>query len=85
MVNYGETFYRRHTALIQLQCSKINVKKIAFGNKEHTIDKKMGSHLDTSYQGSSQLAFPFRRRLSKQIFNMAAVVSDRTFNGFNFF
>ena len=22
----------------QLQCSKINVKKIAFGNKEHTTD-----------------------------------------------
>ena len=24
------------------QCSKINVKTIAFGNKEHTTDKKMG-------------------------------------------
>ena len=23
-------------------CSKINVKNIAFGNKEHTTDKKMG-------------------------------------------
>ena len=23
-------------------CGKINVKKIAFGNKEHTTDKKMG-------------------------------------------
>ena len=36
-------FHRRHTALIPLlQCSKINVKKIAFGNREHTTDKKMG-------------------------------------------
>ena len=26
----------------QLRCSKINVKKIAFGNKEHTADMKMG-------------------------------------------
>ena len=25
-----------------MQCSKINVKKIAFGNKEHTTDKKVG-------------------------------------------
>ena len=27
----------------QLQCNKINVKKIAFGNKEHTTDKKLES------------------------------------------
>ena len=37
MVKYGETYYRRHTALIPAAISKINVKKIAFGNKEHTI------------------------------------------------
>ena len=35
MVMYGETFYRHHTAQHQLQSSKINVKQIAFGNKEH--------------------------------------------------
>ena len=29
---YGETFYRRHTALAELQSSKINVKTIAFLN-----------------------------------------------------
>ena len=34
---YGETFYRRHTAL-----TPANVKMIAFGNKEHTTDSKMG-------------------------------------------
>ena len=26
----------------KLKSDKINVKKIAFGNKEHTTDKKMG-------------------------------------------
>ena len=44
-LHYGKvrgTFYRSHKALISLQCSKINVKKTAFGNKEHTTDKKMG-------------------------------------------
>ena len=30
MVKYGETFYRRHTALIPAAVYKINVKKIAF-------------------------------------------------------
>ena len=34
LVKYGETFYRRDTALTP--ASKINVKKIALGNKEHT-------------------------------------------------
>ena len=41
MIKYGETFYRRHTALISAAV-QINVKKIAFGNKEHITDKKMG-------------------------------------------
>ena len=35
MMLHGETFYRRHTALTPAAVSKINVKKIAFGNKEH--------------------------------------------------
>ena len=38
MVKYGEKFYNRHTALEQLHCSKINIKKIAAGNEEHTTD-----------------------------------------------
>ena len=46
-LNYGDVRGERHSTaatrhLHQLQCCKINVKKIAFGNKEHTTDQKMG-------------------------------------------
>ena len=37
---YGETFYGRNTAQHQLQLSKIKVKRVAFGNKEHTKSRK---------------------------------------------
>ena len=33
------------------------------------------SHPDASYKVSSQLAFRFRRRIEKQIFNMATMVA----------
>ena len=44
MMMYGETFYGCHTAQHQLQQSKIKVKKIAFGNKEHTKSRKSEIH-----------------------------------------
>ena len=41
-LQYGDLRGRRSTAATrhkhQLQCSKLNVKQIAFGNKEHTTD-----------------------------------------------
>ena len=40
MVKYGVTFTAATRHQYQLQCSKINDNKIAFGNKEHTSDKK---------------------------------------------
>ena len=35
---YGETSLLRHTALTPAAVSQVNVKKIAFENKEHTTD-----------------------------------------------
>ena len=37
------------------------------------------SHLDASYQVSSQLAFRFRRRIEKWIFKMAAMAATLDF------
>ena len=37
IVKYGETFYSFHMAPTPAAVYKLNVKKIAFGNKEHFI------------------------------------------------
>ena len=42
---YWETFYGRRTAR-QLQWSETKVKKIAFGNKEHTEPRKSETRFD---------------------------------------
>ena len=44
MMMYGETFYSHHTAQHQLQKNKI--KKITFGNKEHTKSQKSETRFD---------------------------------------
>ena len=69
MVKYGETFYCCHTTLkYQLKCSKINVKKIAFGNKEHTTDKKMGvSVLLWLFISSNEVKSPEKKYVQRRL------------------
>ena len=45
-LHYDETFYGRHTEHHQLQYSKIQAKRIAFGTKEHIKSRKSETRFD---------------------------------------